>query len=193
MKYLIKSFLVCLSTLMLAGCLQTYQRNLGDNVHSVHFEFFDNQTYEANLSSQLCDALVEEMTANGSLVVKNRDEADIVVDGVITGMRERLVAVDGDNVPTVTALDIYADVEIYKRGEIVPFQVLKKVTATGTFNPDMRRTLYSSREDGKSLSTRLLAQKILERILFVEIKDDKDDEILQDDSIISGIKQGLED
>ncbi|MEO0184224.1 MAG: LPS assembly lipoprotein LptE [candidate division WOR-3 bacterium] len=72
--------------LLISGCCGYSTRSLLPGyIKKVHVKIFENQTYKAGLNEIATEATIEAFRNNSSLKIVSEDQADIVVNGKITG------------------------------------------------------------------------------------------------------------
>lgn len=85
-----------LVAVLLGGCGYTINGTLPSHIKTVAVPIFENRTPEPAIEGLITRAVVEAFSTNGRLKVVSRDQADAVLDGVITGYNVSSIAFDKD-------------------------------------------------------------------------------------------------
>jgi len=85
-----------LIAVLLGGCGYTVNGTLPPHIKTVAVPIFENRTPEPAIEGLITRAVVEAFSTNGRLKVVSRDQADAVLDGVITGYNVSSIAFDKD-------------------------------------------------------------------------------------------------
>jgi outer membrane lipopolysaccharide assembly protein LptE/RlpB len=85
-----------LLAVLLGGCGYTVNGTLPSHIKTVAVPIFENRTPEPAIEGLITRAVVEAFSTNGRLKVVSRDQADAVLDGVITSYNISSIAFDKD-------------------------------------------------------------------------------------------------
>ncbi len=79
-------FLLLISVFLLINCCGYSTRSLLPGyMHKVHVKIFENQTYKTGLDEIATESTIEAFRKNSNLKIVSEDQADIVVNGKVTG------------------------------------------------------------------------------------------------------------
>jgi hypothetical protein len=87
---------VLLLAALLGGCGYTVNGTLPAHINTVAVPVFENRTSEPAIEGLITRAVVEAFSTNGRLKVVGRDQADAVLDGVITSYSVSSIAFNRD-------------------------------------------------------------------------------------------------
>lgn len=145
-----------------AGCSGYTNQSLYTNeVKSIYVEMFDNATFERDLEYDLTDAIAKRIDAETPYrIVSNKNRADTVLSGRITGISGSALTVDRD---TGRALENEALVTVIfswknlKTGEYLLEDV--SVSATAGYSPFQGQSFdYATKAAANKLGERVVEQ-----------------------------------
>ncbi len=84
--YRIFSFLLLTSYFLISNCCGYSTRSLLPGyIHRIHIKIFENQTYKTGLDEIATESTIEAFRKNSNLKIVSEDQADIVINGKVTG------------------------------------------------------------------------------------------------------------
>ena len=151
--------------IFLAGCAN-YQlgTTLPPHLRSVYVETFKNATKEPQIETTITSHTIHEFQRDGQLKVKDADEADIILKGVITSYELNPVRSNRNN-PKAT-LEYKAVVKV--RIDAVERVNGKKVTGqtvTGSKNFEVRGDLMTARRNILPEVSSELGRKVVDAVI----------------------------
>ncbi len=99
----------------LAGCGYTTQSSLDPKYRTVAVSPFYDKTREYDLQAPLTDAVTRKFITDSRLQVVKADDADLLVEGVITGMSRRGLMTDRNDEVTQSLFVVTAGVRLTDR------------------------------------------------------------------------------
>ncbi len=106
---------------VLAGCGYTLSSTLDQKYQTIHVAAFLNESREYDLQAPLTNALIRKFLTDGRLEVVDMETADLLVEGVILGYRQKGLTFDPDDEVTQFLTVISAGVRLTDRqtGEVI--------------------------------------------------------------------------
>jgi len=129
---------------VLPACVAYTKKSLfaGDR-DQVYVAYFDNKTFYRGLELDLTDRVVAEILSRPGVSVTSRDEADVLLSGRITKVRQRVLSENPDRLIDAENTQITVEVEILdaRTGDVV---ITKTLTQRGEFVPSQGENLESA-------------------------------------------------
>lgn len=97
-----------LGLLAMAGCGYSTRSSLDEKYQTIAISAFQNFTKEYDLQAPLTNALIRKFNSDGRLRVTDRDEADLLLEGVILDYRLRGLTYDEEDEVTQFLLVVLA-------------------------------------------------------------------------------------
>ncbi len=122
----------------------------------VYVAYFDNATFYRGIELDLTDRVVAEILSRPGVSVTSREEADVLLSGRITKVRQRVLSENSDRLVDAENTQITVEVEILdaRTGDLVRQATL---TQRGEFVPDKGEDLESAQRE----AFRFLARDIV--------------------------------
>ncbi|MBI1319174.1 MAG: hypothetical protein GC168_09555 [Candidatus Hydrogenedens sp.] len=98
--------------LMLAACGYTAESSLDAKYQTIHVSPFYDSSDQYGLQAPLTNAVTRKFVTDGRLTVVPRDQADLLLEGVITNYRLKGVTYDADDSVTQFLLVVTAGVRV---------------------------------------------------------------------------------
>ncbi len=111
-------FLCCFLATLIAGngCgIYTFSGNVPGHLKSVAIPDFENQTAEYGVEEMLTDELLDAFRNDNSLKIRDLDEADSVIRGVIVNIDDQPATFSSDAVVDEYKITVTVAVEFYDR------------------------------------------------------------------------------
>jgi len=95
---------------MAAGCNYSFKGSLPSNIKTIAIPLFDDRTAYPGVREDLTNMVIDEFTSDNTLKVISESEADIILSGTITSIRQRASIVrEGEN---VEEFQMYVNVQV---------------------------------------------------------------------------------
>lgn len=107
--------LIILLMVMMTSCKTTGESILPASVNSIHIAVFNNQTLQYGVEDRLTDRVVNEFEFNARLHIENRNNADIILTGIITRADFQPFSYDEDNVVKEYQLRMEVRISLHDR------------------------------------------------------------------------------
>lgn len=131
--------------------------SLPPHLKTVAVPLFENQTAEFGIAETLTDAVTDEFVKDGSLKIADRSSADVLIEGVITGVSDRPGAFSQDE--TVQDINVYISVSVKVTDQVNRTPMWnERITQFGAYDP-------SAGPDGRSQAYEEAFEKISQEIL----------------------------
>lgn len=114
----------CISLSLLSGCGYKAGSLMLDNYSTIAIPVFRNETYQEDIESYLTDAVIDQFQRDGSLIVSDKKDADLLLKGRITGWRRTGERFAGDE---------YREVVEYQLEITMTFDLLDQKTGDYLF------------------------------------------------------------
>lgn len=101
-----------LFSLLLSGCVYTFNPKGKSSIKSVAIERFDNRTAEFGLEDDMTDQIIEAFIADGNLKVVEQDYADALLKGTLTSYERRPYNPNENDVVESYAIHMYFDISL---------------------------------------------------------------------------------
>jgi hypothetical protein len=151
-KLLLLSF-----TIIIAGCSYSFKGSLPSHIKTVAVPLFDDNTAYPGIREDLTNGLIDEFIADNSLKIAPESQADLIISGVITSIRQRASMLAGGE--TVQEYQVYVNVRV-KCEDLRNNKVLweKTIGQYGTMGA-------SATQDERDLAIGVAVEKITNDIL----------------------------
>lgn len=105
----------------MVGCGYTTRSSLDPKYQTIYVSAFKNQSREYDLQAPLSNAVIRKFITDGRLHVVPREEADLVLEGAITGYRLKGLTFDKDDEVTQFLCVVTAGVQLSdgRTGEVL--------------------------------------------------------------------------
>ncbi|MBN2190138.1 MAG: LptE family protein [Candidatus Aureabacteria bacterium] len=114
----------CISLSLLSGCGYKAGSLILDDYRTIAIPVFRNETYQEDIESYLTDAVIDQFQRDGSLIVSDKKDADLLLKGRITGWRRTGERFAGDE---------YREVVEYQMEITMAFDLLDQKTGDYIF------------------------------------------------------------
>lgn len=177
--------LAALFPLVLGGCGYTTASSLDEKFQTIFVSAFENGSREYGLQAPLTTAIIRKFVADGRLRPTNRQEADLLMEGVILGYNLEGLIFDRDDEVTqflvlvragVRLTDLHTGEVLWENKEMVGESTFLTVPTTrssnrlrgntGTFVPTVRS--FSSEEENRAASESL--EQLASDIFYLTIE-----------------------
>lgn len=151
-KFLLLSFAI-----IIGGCSYSFKGSLPSHITTVAVPLFDDNTAYPGIREDLTNGLIDEFIADNSLKIAPESQADLIISGVITSIRQRASMLAGGE--TVQEYQVYVNVRV-KCEDIRNNKVLweKTIGQYGTM-------AASATQDERDLAIGVAIEKITNDIL----------------------------
>lgn len=165
MKNAIKAALCAASALALCGCA-CYQlgTTLPSHLRTVSVETFRNASGEPNIETRITSATRLEFQRDGQLKIKDPDEADINLTGVIIGYKLDPVLADRNNPKRTREYKAVVTVQIVAVERATGKKIVTQ-TITGSTTLDGTGDLQTARRNALPDLSRDAAKKIVDAVI----------------------------
>jgi outer membrane lipopolysaccharide assembly protein LptE/RlpB len=110
MVYKIYTLFLSLIILMLLGCSYSFKGSLPSHIQKVAVPLFDDNTAYPGIREDLTNGVIDEFIADNTLKVASESEADIIISGVVSSIRQRASMLTGGE--TVQEYQVYVTVRV---------------------------------------------------------------------------------
>jgi len=168
-SFIVKRGILLFSILLSTGCgyhLRGGGDSLPEDVRTISISAFKNNTYEMDLDTLISVALADEFAKSGRLKVVQGENADMVLDGVITSFSSKAVSFSSLDVAAGYRLELVADATLKRRegGELIWKE--RGVSSSREYQsvPGSVETTEIRKEEAKEAAVRELAEIIYDRV-----------------------------
>lgn len=150
--------------LIIAGCAN-YQLGsmLPPGIRSIHVPTFVNRSSEPQIEASITAATVREFQRDGTLEVEVREQADAVLDVVLTGYRLQAVRYDKDRAKTAAEYRVFLEAKIALKSRSGGVLLEKQLRGDTTFA--LTGDLASAKMTALPNAAQDLAHKIVESVV----------------------------
>ena len=110
MVYKLSTRVVSLLFIILAGCNYSFKGSLPSHIQKVAVPLFDDNTAYPGIREDLTNGVIDEFIADNTLKVVSESEADLIISGVISSIRQRASMLTGGE--TVEEYQVYVSVKV---------------------------------------------------------------------------------
>lgn len=113
---------------------------------TVHVSWLGNDTYFRQVEFELTEQVVQEILSRPGLHLTSREEAEILLEGRVTSVRQGVLSEDPSRTPNArtTTLGVTITVRDGRTGDVLAEHELDR---TADFVPDLDETLETARVD----------------------------------------------
>jgi len=155
------AFLVAaLTALMVQSCVYSFQGNLPAHLESIAIPLVENQTAEYQINETITNLLTQQFLEENILRVENRENADSVLEGVVTSIEDTPYTYDAAERVEEYRVDITLQIRWYD-GVQDKTRLEESVNGWGTYDA---RQATTTREDGIAEAIDMIADKIINSI-----------------------------
>ena len=106
---------------VLTGCGYTLTSTLDQKYQTIHVSAFLNQSREYDLQAPLTNALTRKFLTDGRLQIVDQESADLLIEGIILGYRQKGLTFDPDDEVTQYLTVVSAGVRLTDRqtGDVI--------------------------------------------------------------------------
>ncbi len=167
------SFLLIAFLFIFSGCHITPRtRTLPAEIQNVYIPMFMNTSYEPSLEELATRATVEAFLADGRLNVVHPRQADVIVQGIITGYENEVASTESDDFPLINSITARVTVKLYSLDDrLHPINVYKPFTVRRSYVSDTRRTTYTVPEDVRQSLMEAVGRRVVLEVLTGEFKE----------------------
>ncbi len=157
-------YLIIISAILtIAGCSGYQNSSLyPKDVSTIYVEMFDNQSFKRGIEFQLTDALAKRIEAQTRYkIVSNRDKADTLISGQLTGVRESVLTTErqiGRALEKSVELRAIVSWKNLKTGELLMDN--KLISASASYSEWQSQSFAY----GSTLAANTLAMRIVEQM-----------------------------
>ena len=110
MDYKIYPRTILLLFLIFMGCNYSFKGSLPSHIQKVAVPLFDDNTAYPGIREDLTNGVIDEFIADNTLKVVSESDADIIISGVISSIRQRASMLTGRE--TVQEYQVYVSVRV---------------------------------------------------------------------------------
>jgi len=144
----------------LAGCgYSTSSGRVDESIKHVAVEYLENLTPEADLGIEVSEGIIEALQEDNTLKVVDRDVADSIIEGTVTGYRLRRMAVSSQL--QVEEYQVQMVVELTFRVKSTGEALIDKRRFTGTGNYFLDDPNNSSEATAREDAIALIVRDVL--------------------------------
>ena len=110
MVYKLSTRVVSLLFIILAGCSYSFKGSLPSHIQKVAVPLFDDNTAYPGIREDLTNGVIDEFIADNTLKVVSESEADLIISGVVSSIRQRASMLTGGE--TVEEYQVYVSVKV---------------------------------------------------------------------------------
>ncbi|MCK4573813.1 MAG: LptE family protein [candidate division Zixibacteria bacterium] len=150
--------IVSLAIMVLASCgVYTFTPGGQSKIKTIAVERFENRTAEYGLEDVMTDQIIDAFIADGNLKVVSRENADAVLNGILTRYDRRAHDPDENDLVTSYAINMYFDITLTNPADNTEIWS-EKLTQIGVYQLETQ-----SEADGQQAAIGLLIEAIINK------------------------------
>lgn len=157
MKILTGMILLGVLTLILGGCVYSFNPGDKSSIKTIAVAQFENKTIEAGLSTTMTDLVIDAFISDGNLKVVGESDADAILIGILTSYsRDAYTYDESDNVSQYVVKLIF-DITLKKK------EVDENLWAEQFYGEGVYDAFSETEDLGQQIAAEKLVQDIINR------------------------------